>query len=226
MKKKHFGIWWLCGIAVVLIGILLVINLSGQGNKAESYPDLEKVDAGAVPDGFDEENQPYLGNPEAPVKIVEFSDYKCPACKQWKDQVLTELKREYLDAGKAAFYYVDMPFLAPDSTLAALAGETLYQQNHDFFWPYFDLMMEQQGKKDDAWANKGFIMKLVKDNIPDVDLKRFERELDEEIYIANVKRDFLIAENHKVDGTPTVFVNGQNVEDISFEGIKAAIDNL
>ncbi|WP_410769320.1 thioredoxin domain-containing protein [Fontibacillus sp. BL9] len=225
MKKKKSGIWWLCGVAVVLIGILLVINFSGQGNKAESYPDLEKVEAGTVPDGFDEENQPYLGNPEAQVKIVEFSDYKCPACKRWKDQVLTQLKQDYLDTGEAVFYYVDMPFLAPDSTLAALAGETLYQQNQDFFWTYIDLMMEQQGKKDEAWANKEFIMKLVKDNIPEADLKRFERELDEETYIANVKKDFLIAENHGVDGTPTVFVNGQAVEDISFEGIKAAIDN-
>ncbi len=226
MKRKNKGIWWLCGIALVLVGILLVINFTEQSDQTAIYPDLEKVDAGMVPDDFDFEHQPYLGDPNAPVKIVEFADYKCPACKRWKDQVLSELEKEYLDTGKAVLYYVDLPFLAPDSNLAALAGESLYQQNQELFWAYFDLMMAHQGNKEEAWANKDFIMKLVEENIPDADLKRFEQDLDDQKYIANVKKDYMIAKNHQVDGTPTVFINGQAVEDISFEGIQAVIESL
>ncbi|MEF2965284.1 thioredoxin domain-containing protein [Paenibacillus sp. M1] len=224
-KKKTSGIWWLVGIAAVLIVILLVARFASEGSKEALYPDLAKVDAGEVPQGFDEAHQPYLGNPDAPVTIVEFADYKCPACKRWKDEVLTELKREYLDTGKAVYYYVDFPFLSPDSTLAALAGESLFQQNQDYFWTYFDLMMQNQGHKEEEWANRDFIVQLVKEKIPEADLKQFEQDLDGRTYIANVKKDFMIAENHGVDGTPTVFVNGQAVEDISFEGIRNFIEN-
>lgn len=228
MNRKRTGIWWVCGIALLLAGIWLILTLIDPGDRAASYPDLEQVqvDVGSVPDGFDLENQPYMGEPDAPVIIVEFADYKCPACKRWKDEVLTEIKKEYLDTGKAVFYYVDLPFLAPDSNLAALAGESLYQQKQEFFWTYFDLMMAHQGPKDEVWANKDFIMKLVKENIPDVNMKTFEQDLDKRKYIANVKRDFIIGENHQVDGTPSVFINGQAAEDISFEGITSIIDNL
>lgn len=227
MKRKNNTVWfwWLAGIAVAMIAVLLVINLTEKSDKDAGYPDLEQVEVSEIPQGFDEEHQPYIGEPGASIQIVEFSDYKCPACKRWKDEVLSKVKEEYLDTGKAVYYYVDFPFLAPDSTLAALAGETLYQQNQAFFWTYFDLMMEHQGKKDDAWANKDFIMKLIKNNIPEADMKRFEQDLDSRKYIANVKKDLLIGENHHVDGTPTVFVNGEAVEDISYQGLKAVLDN-
>lgn len=173
---------------------------------------------------FDLANQPYQGNPDAAVQIVEFADYKCPACKRWKDEVLTPLRENYIDNGQVVYYYIDLPFLAPDSTLAALAGETLYQQSPAYFWTYFDLMMEHQGKKDEAWANRNFIIKLVEDEIPEADLELFIKELDEEKYLPQIEKDISIADAFKVDGTPTVFLNGQMIEDASYEGIKAAIE--
>lgn len=67
-------------------------------------------------------------------------------------------------------------------------------------------------------------MDLVLENIPGVDIKQFEEDLDSQKYIENVNNDIKIADDSKVDGAPTVFVNGIMVEDISFEGIKAVID--
>ncbi|GGG12073.1 DsbA family protein [Paenibacillus aceti] len=224
MRNKKWGLWLLAAAAVILIVVLVLIRINGNNSQKAEFPDLEQVEAGQVPEGFDEANQPYIGNPDAAIKIVEFADYKCPACKRWVEEVFSKIKSEYLDTGKAVYYYVDFPFLAPDSTLAALAGETLYQQDQQYFWTYYDLMMEKQGSKDSAWANKKFIMNLVKENIPGVDLKQFEQDLDERKYIANIKRDLLIGENQGVDGTPFVFVNGQAVDDISWEGIQAAIE--
>ncbi|MNJ62399.1 Disulfide bond formation protein D precursor [compost metagenome] len=139
--------------------------------------------------------------------------------------MLPELKQEYLDTGKAVLYYVDYPFLAPDSNLAALAGETLYQQNEDFFWIYHHKMSELQGKKDETWATKKFILNLVRTHIPEADIVQFEQDLDSRTYIENVKKDLMIVEQHEVMGTPTVFVNGKEVEDASFAGIQIAIKN-
>ncbi|MCM3038347.1 DsbA family protein [Paenibacillus motobuensis] len=223
MRNKKWGLWALIGVAVLLVAVLVFIRVNEKNSQKAEFPDLEQVEAGQVPDRFDEANQPYMGNPEAAVKIVEFADYKCPACKQWTQEIFPKIKSEYLDTGKAVYYYVDFPFLAPDSTLAALAGETLYQQDQEYFWAYYDLMMENQGNKETAWANKKFIMNLIKENISGVDMKKFEQDLDDRKYIANIKRDLLIGEKQGVDGTPFVFVNGQAVDDISWEGMQAAI---
>lgn len=225
MNIRRGGIGWFLGIAVILLGILLAVNYLSQDKKTAGDFDDGVPMVKADSDDFNLNYQPYIGDPDADIQIVEFADYKCPACKRWKDEVLPELKREYLDTGKAVYYYIDMPFLAPDSTLAALAGETLYQQDQDLFWTYFDLMMKHQGDKRDEWANRDFIVRLVQENIQGADLERFIKELDDRKYAANIEMDIGIAENYAVDGTPTVFVNGVMAEDASFAGIQDAIGN-
>lgn len=222
--KRKLGLVTLAVIALLAVGIVVYSGLQSKSAKAE-FPDFDQVSVQWNPEGFNELEQPYIGNKDAPITIVEFSDYKCPACKRWNEEVLPELKQEYLDTGKAVLYYVDYPFLAPDSNLAALAGETLYQQNQEYFWVYHHKMSELQGKKDDTWATKSFILDLVRTHIPEADIKKFETDLDSRTYSANVKKDLMIVERYQVRGTPTVFVNGKEVEDASFAGIQAAIEN-
>lgn len=209
---------------ILLITVVVLTACSVKEEAKPVSPDPGSAEQTSSAKEFNLDNQPYLGNPDAPIQIVEFSDYKCPACKHWKDDVLTALKANYIDDGQAVYYYIDLPFLAPDSTLAALAGETLYQQDLSYFWTYFDLMMEHQGKKDVEWANRDFIIGLVTDQIPEANLEQFIQELDEEKYLPEIEKDIQIADAHEVGGTPTVFVNGLMVEDVSYEGIKAAIE--
>ncbi len=222
-QNQRLGLVTLAAIALLAIGVVIFTSL--KGSKPE-FPDFKQVAVDFSPDGFNEEEQPYLGDKNAPIKIVEFSDYKCPACKRWNEEVLPALKREYLDTGKAVLYYVDYPFLAPDSNLAALAGETLYQQDEDYFWVYHQRMSEFQGRKDETWATKEFILDLIRTYIPEADLKKFEEDLDNRTYSTNIKKDLLLVEHYQVRGTPTVFINGKEVEDASYAGIQAAIENL
>lgn len=148
MKKnnRQLGLVTLGAIAVLAVAIVIFTSLKDSRPTTE-FPDFDQVSVEFNPAGFNEAEQPYIGDRNAPVTIVEFSDYKCPACKRWNEEVLPELKREYLDTGKAVLYMIDYPFLAPDSNLAALAGETLYQQNQTYFWTYHAKMSELQGKR-------------------------------------------------------------------------------
>lgn len=213
------------GIIVSLIVIAALTTLFVINNKADKeYPDLSQIEAGETPEGFDVQNQPVLGDEDAPIQIVEFSDYKCPYCKIWTEEVFPRLKTEYIDTGKANFVYVDMAFLAPDSVMAALAGETLYQMNPDFFWKYHELMTDRQGDKHKEWATYSFITNLVEQEMPEVPLEQFKADLKSEKYIQNVKRDLDIADKQGVNGTPTVFVNGVKFEEPSFETIKEFLD--
>lgn len=224
--KQRLGIVTLAAVALLAIAVVIFSSIKGSNVAKTEFPDFEQITVQFSPEGFNEAEQPYIGNKEAPITIIEFSEYKCPACKRWNEEVLPELKREYLDTGRAVLYYVDYPFLGPDSNLAALAGETLYQQNQEYFWIYHHKMSELQGNKDDAWVTKTFILDIIRTYIPEADIEKFEKELDNHTYSANIKKDLMLVDHYQVRGTPTVFVNGEEVEDVSFAGIQAAIENL
>lgn len=211
-------------LIVTAVTALFVMKNKTGGEDGMKYPDLEQVQAGKVPEDFDVGNQPVLGNPSAPFQIVEFADYKCPYCKLWTEDVFSRLKTAYIDTGKVQFVYIDMAFLAPDSVLAALAGETLFQMNPEYFWKYHKLMTEQQGDKHEEWATYSFITGLVEREMPEVPLEQFKMDLKNEKYIQNIKRDLDIADKQGVRGTPTVFINGVKYEEPSFEEIQALLE--
>ncbi|WP_052675930.1 DsbA family protein [Paenibacillus sp. IHBB 10380] len=229
-SKKQRLIWILAIllIAAAAITTTVVYNTDAKDEGADSmlYPDLNQVKVDQVPDDFDVDNQPMLGNKNAPIQIVEFADYKCLYCKLWTETVFPVVKEQFIDTGKASFVYLDFSFLGPDSHLAALAGETLFQQNPEFFWKYHALMTARQGDESTEWATYEFIVDLVAKEIPEVDMKLFKQELKEQKYIVNVKKDFEIGRKHDVGGTPTIFINGKLYEEPTIEQIQSIIDGL
>lgn len=229
MNNKKKRLIWILAILLIAAAVITAVVYSGnkdEVNDSMAYPDLDKVQVDQVPDDFDVDNQPMLGDKGAPIQIVEFSDYKCPYCKLWTETVFPLVKQQYIDTGKASFVYLDFSFLGPDSHLAALAGETLYQQNPEFFWKYHALMTAQQGDESKEWATYDFIVNLVAKEIPEVDMKLFKQELKEQKYIVNVKKDLEIGRKHGVGGTPTIFINGKLYEEPTFEQIQSVIDGL
>ncbi|WP_052759474.1 DsbA family protein [Paenibacillus sp. DMB20] len=223
-KRMVNGSMWFVLLAVALVAALFILKEQTGGEAEMAYPDLEQVESGQAPEGFDEENQPVLGNASAPFQIVVFSDYKCPYCKLWMEEVLPEIKEAYIDQGKARLVYVDMAFLARDSVLAALAGETLYQMDPAYFWKYHGLMTERQGDKGTEWATYAFITELVEKEMPEVPFDRFKEDFKREKYIKNIKRDLDIADKHGVQGVPTVFINGVKFEDPTFDEVRKYIE--
>lgn len=87
------------------------------------------------------DDDPVLGDKNAPVTIIEFSDYECPFCKRHFDETLPQLVKEYVDAGKVKIVYRDFPlsFHDPMATKEAVAancagkqgGDTVYFKYHD-----------------------------------------------------------------------------------------------
>lgn len=223
MNKKQTGILLVIIVFVVLITSIFFIQRASE-KKGDTFPDLDTAKVDKVPEDFDYANQPVIGNRDAPVKIVKFTDYKCPSCKKWTETVLPKLDQDYIQSGKAAVYVLDYPFLGPDSNLAALAGETLYQQNHEFFETYHKLMMEKQKNEKSNWATKDFLLNLVKEGIPGADLQQFEKDLDAGTYLQQMKKDKEIGKRLAIPGTPTIYVNGLPAENADYETVKALIE--
>jgi protein-disulfide isomerase len=97
---------------------------------------LQRADAGRI-----------QGSSAAPVWLVEISDFQCPYCKQWHEQVYPAIKRDYIDRGIVRMAYVHLPLnIHPN---AGPAAETsLCASTQDRFWPVHDKLFETQ----ERWA--------------------------------------------------------------------------
>lgn len=131
-SKKRVIILPVLAIIVVLAGLFFLKGISSaQKGDIEALPALMdakgKIEL-SVGD-FKLEKQPTLGNPDAKVKVIEFIDFKCPSCAQWDKENFPRFKQEFIDSGKVQFYVINFPFLGPDSIEAALAAESIYNQN-------------------------------------------------------------------------------------------------
>ncbi|MDU5142825.1 MAG: thioredoxin domain-containing protein [Paenibacillus dendritiformis] len=222
-SSMNKGILLAGAIVVALLLLWLAASLAGTSVREQEPASAPSASRAVPEEELNYDLQPVMGDRNAPIRIVEFGDYKCPACKRWTELVLSELHEEFIADGTAAFYYIHYPFLAPDSELAAVAGEILYHMDESAFWTYHTRINELQGEKDEAWANESFLTRLVERDIPSIDAEQFRAELKELKHLDTVKADMKIARKFRIGGTPTVLVNGQEIEDISYEGMREAI---
>lgn len=179
------------------------------------------------PTAFAYDKLPVLGQKDAPVKIVEFGDYKCPSCQYFSQQVKPQLEKEYIDTGKVSFYFMNFPFIGEDSTTAALAAQSVFHQNNDAFWKYYDLLYKNQQDERTVWATPDFLVKLAKDNKLPVDYDKLQSDISNATYKKEVDSDASTARAAKIQSTPTLFINGKEFkgEFSDYPSIKKAIDD-
>lgn len=91
------------------------------------------------------------GSDDAPITIIEFGDYQCPKCKSWFVNTRPSIQSEYIDTGIARLFFVDLPFLGPDSSGAAAATYCAEEQN--MYWEYHNTLYERQGGIRSGWAS-------------------------------------------------------------------------
>lgn len=93
--------------AVILIGLISIVAIdhtSGQSYSVEEMPNYTQIKGEYQTEGLKYEKQPHLGDSKAKVKVVEFADFKCPACKKWKDKNMQRFISEFIDTAKAEFF--------------------------------------------------------------------------------------------------------------------------
>ena len=204
------------GVAVIVlivaaIGIYVFSNQSSSGG-ADVQLSLE--------------GQPTLGPADAPVEVIEFGDFKCPACKAFHNQVFTQLQRNYIDTGQIEFAFANYPLpLGQDSWTAADGAECVYQQaGNDAFWGYYNGVYINQGPESDTWATPDLLTQIAQDYTDqEIDTDRLRRCINNQEYRDDVDRDRNMAITANAGGTPAVYVNGRSVNP-SYSAISAAID--
>ncbi|TLS36866.1 DsbA family protein [Pseudalkalibacillus caeni] len=197
--------WVFGGVVVIAVIILLFIFLGNNSNPGEE----ETV--------FDYENQPFMGEESAPVKIVEFGDYKCPVCKNFNESFVPQVKKELIETGKAKFYFINYPFINVDSTRSAKFAEAVYLELGDkTFWKFHDLLFEKQPEdpqyeKQDIFT-KDFLIETLKEVADEGEVDKVVQTFESEKAEEQVAKDLAIVKELGVNSTPTVYINGKRFE--------------
>ncbi|WP_052416782.1 thioredoxin domain-containing protein [Paenibacillus sp. FSL R5-0912] len=140
-NKSLYFIISILSLLVIFLALLVVYNNNSPKISAlEKMPNYTEIKGKYYVEGFKYEKQPHLGNTDAKVKVIEYADFKCPACKKWKEANRERLKKEFVDSGKAEIFFINYAFIDRDSILAASAGEAIAHQNNEIFWGFYEKM--------------------------------------------------------------------------------------
>lgn len=173
---------------------------------------------------FKLDKQANIGDPNAPVKVLQFVDYKCPYCKAWNDENFDKFKEEYIETGKVQLYIINFPFLGPDSIRAAMVAEILWKQNSNAFWEFHDAIYHHQGDKSTIWATEEFLLDLIENYVPSGDAAAVKKSLRKNEGLFEVKEDFAITQTNGINKVPSFFVNGKTFPNPTLIDLSREID--
>lgn len=164
-----------------------------------------------------------LGDPAAPVTIIEYASTTCPHCKAWHDEILPQIKAKYLDTHKARLFYRVLPTEPAEASVAGAAIARCVPK--DQFFPVIDdLFARQEEVFTAARTAAGMQAELVsfgaRHGLSPDEVRTCVTDKTIRGYIRKVVDDM----PKFVDGTPTFIVNGTEVETPSLEKMSAALD--
>ncbi len=156
-----------------------------------------------------------IGNKDAPLTMVEFTDYQCPFCQRFHSATFADLKKNYIDTGKLRFYSRDLPLdFHPNAMRAAQAGRCAAEQGQ--FWKLRDIMAAEPNKLDMA--------SLVADaQSLKMDAAAFQACVESDKYKNAVQSDIMEAMKIGADGTPAFVVGKSTPEGVDGELVVGAL---
>lgn len=160
------------------------------------------------------DDDPAQGKTNAPVTVVMFTDFQCPACAA-THPALKKVLAEYPD--KVRFVVRDFPLVQihENAFQAAVAAGAANAQGK--FYEYTEVLYKNQNALDAASLKK-YAADL------NLNVKQFEADLTNPKIAAEIRKDIEDGKSYGIGGTPTVFVNGVKVRQLSAEGFRRAID--
>jgi protein-disulfide isomerase len=236
-KKKQSGITRMqiglvAGIALLMVLTFIVLNRGGADGRApaetaasSNVTAAQGVFAGInldeIPSARTDEGDPVLGSPDAPVTIVEYSDYQCPHCASFAQNTLPEVIKSYIATGKVRHIHKNAAILGEESQWAAMAA--LCAADQDRFWQYHEHLFRKQSGRNEGAFSRDNLKQFAADL--GLDTTAFNQCLDENKYSQTVVEETEAGKQRGVEGTPSFFVNDELIPgNVPFDQMKAIID--
>jgi protein-disulfide isomerase len=218
-RRGSLSITGTAALSVLGILLLVLIGACSGNNEGESGTNSAEPGIGITEDGF-----PYKGAPNAPVKVIEYSDYLCGHCRNFaleKDPLITE---EYVDAGKVQYVY---QYYALGNAQVLLGEAAHCAADQDRFWEYHKIMFENQGQFGSVETIEDLQLKLTEfAELAELDVADFEECWISHQHQQTIIDSVLAARDKGVGGTPTISVQGELiVGNQPYDVFKEAIEN-
>lgn len=178
------------------------------------------------------DDDPMKGNPNAPITIIEFSDYECPFCGRFYFNTLPLIEENYIDTGKANFVYRDFPIqsIHRNAATAAVAAECADDQG--MFWEFHNMIFENKSTWDKLEGID--LLNEFEQYASSLELnsEEFNSCLKSGKYLDEVRNDLQDGRDYGVDGTPGFFIGNDKIGYVElkgaqpYENFKKVIDDM
>jgi protein-disulfide isomerase len=201
--------WLFIGlIALAAVAIVAMIIINNNNNTVKPIAFTPRPNASGTS----------MGDPNAPVKVEDFSDFQCPYCAEFSGNEEKAIVDKYVSTGKVHFTFVPFSFIGQESISSAIAAYCAADQNK--FWEYKDLLYTNQGAENSGAFSNNNLDKFATQ--AGLNMTDFRSCFSSQKYLQKVRDDVTNGKNRGVQGTPYFFVNGKGPIDKS--GLTAAID--
>ncbi|MBT4257772.1 DsbA family protein [archaeon] len=195
---------WKIATGILVIALIVIIATGGFGSKGTTVTGNTIVGEKQVPEvkrvQIDTEGDAILGDVNAPVTLIEFSDYECPFCGRHFGSTYGQIKEKYVDTGKVKIIFKDFPLsFHQNAQKASEAAECAGDQGK--YYEYHDILFNNQ---------QALGIDSLKQYAKDLGLntETFNSCLDSGEKASEVQEDFQEGQRVGVRGTPANFING------------------
>jgi protein-disulfide isomerase len=188
-------------LAIAGLGTLGYVASRGGGRQVvQLNPNLPPVQS----EGY------VLGSASAPVEVIEFADFECPACAQFATLHEPDVRSRLINAGQVRLRYLDLPLVEighRNSPTASLAAACANEQGK--FWEMHDALYANQ----DRWSTgatsdpRDVIDPLARQ--VGLDMPRYEQCMSSQKYLANIQAHRRAAERYQIRSTPSFVIGGK-----------------
>ena len=199
-------------LSLIIVGLIIAgaIYFRGdnKGNNPSQVPsqtttvDISKVDI---------KDEPFIGDPNAPVTIAYWSDFQCTFCGRFEKETMPKIVDKYVKTGKVKIVFKDFQFLGPDSIDAGLVENAVWDLYRDQYEAWHDAMFEAQDEENGGFGNLDSILTLIRTKLPSIDADKIKTQVDSEraSYEKEMDADKAEGSSFGINGTPGFIIGNQ-----------------
>ncbi len=146
-------------IGAIIASITITLVIFGFNNSSneielsiEPTPEMDQIGPKKITmDTFLSNGSPILGDPNAPITLVEFGDYQCHYCNVFFQSIEKDIVKNYVDTGKVKIIFKDYNIIGEDSVIASQGAHCANDQG--LFWEYHDILYSNWTGENNGWAS-------------------------------------------------------------------------
>jgi len=221
-------------VSCLSIGLILLLGVLIGCSTPEATPtntpvppaDTPTLPPDTIPEATTEpliplDDDPVLGSPDAPVTMIEYSEYLCSFCRAFALETMPLIEEQYIDTGQVKLVFRDFPVHGEGAVAMAMVAECAADQ--DNFWEMNEMLFDRV----EEWSASEELLETLMGYADElgIDTDVFYTCLQEGSTIDRIREDYQIGMQDGVSGTPTFFVNGTLVRGaVPFEEFQTVIE--